>query len=465
MSTQKARSVSRLYKPAVYSAVLDSTEDSHASSYSTGHDSHIPVASPLAPRSSRPHRPPTMKSGSKGKNQTGDAGSYTVGWWLGMICLPVLMGFVIARTAIVITNNRTQSEVLASLEAIENEAQMVGDEGLEPEVSTSVESSSETLANTVSPSRTSQEGIDALSDPLVQTKLRLLSDEHYRVKRYESQIKKRLESLDTALDELDGLAMDDASVDQSVRNRAKRGKLDSRLDRSISGIGGGDVPEAPVIHLEGSKAKKRNSSFRSSTDGAKLENSAFEDTSLARQTGNTSQNSQKATAGQSIPLLISQIESQLLRINSTPLGAPVFGTVTSTFGWRSSPYSRSGGHMHAGIDFSVEPMAPVVATAEGVVLDAGYKGAYGNCVVIKHRNGYETLYGHLAKLSVKPGDKVCRGERVGYVGNTGRSTGPHLHYEVKRHGEALNPQQFVEFASLLNLVREDEEQRNAAPEA
>ena len=94
----------------------------------------------------------------------------------------------------------------------------------------------------------------------------------------------------------------------------------------------------------------------------------------------------------------------------------------------------------------------VSATADGVVKKAGYIGAYGRTVVIDHGNGYETLYGHLSKVSVRVGHKVCRGERIGLAGSTGRSTGPHVHYEVRADGKPIDPTPLVELASLLKLI-------------
>jgi len=81
--------------------------------------------------------------------------------------------------------------------------------------------------------------------------------------------------------------------------------------------------------------------------------------------------------------------------------------------------------------------------AKGKVIFAGIKGGYGNCIIIKHANGFETLYGHLSKIKVKKGHQVEIGEHIGNIGSTGRSTGPHLHYEVHQNGKRINPQSFL----------------------
>lgn len=126
-----------------------------------------------------------------------------------------------------------------------------------------------------------------------------------------------------------------------------------------------------------------------------------------------------------------------------PLGYPFHGTITSTFGHRENPFSGSGVETHKGLDIRAPMGAPVKSMAKGTVIFAGRRGGYGNCIVIKHISGYETLYGHLSKILVTPGQKVDIGEQIGKVGSTGRSTGPHLHYEVHLNGQRINPQSFL----------------------
>jgi murein DD-endopeptidase MepM/ murein hydrolase activator NlpD len=99
--------------------------------------------------------------------------------------------------------------------------------------------------------------------------------------------------------------------------------------------------------------------------------------------------------------------------------------------------------MHEGIDFAGPVGKPILATAQGVVVNAEYSGGYGNQVKIDHGYGYETLYAHLSELEVKIGDRVERGDVLGYLGNTGRSSGPHLHYGVYRNGRAVNPRYYL----------------------
>lgn len=116
--------------------------------------------------------------------------------------------------------------------------------------------------------------------------------------------------------------------------------------------------------------------------------------------------------------------------------------MASGFGYRSDPFTKIR-KFHAGMDFSARTGTPVYATGDGAVVVADNKmSGYGNRIVIRHGFGYETLYAHLSKFKVKPGQKVKRGDVIGYVGSTGRSEAPHLHYEVHKNGEVINPINF-----------------------
>lgn len=118
---------------------------------------------------------------------------------------------------------------------------------------------------------------------------------------------------------------------------------------------------------------------------------------------------------------------------------PVQGRITSTFGMRMHPllhYKR----MHKGLDIAAPSGSPIRAAAAGTVIFAGRAGGYGNLMKIRHSSGYVTVYGHMSKFAVRAGAHVDRGQRIGSVGSTGISTGPHVHYEVQRNGRAINPQ-------------------------
>jgi len=136
------------------------------------------------------------------------------------------------------------------------------------------------------------------------------------------------------------------------------------------------------------------------------------------------------------------LDSRRLLLESVPGGWPVRGTLSSVFGVRNSPFTETP-VFHHGLDIVALTGAPVVASASGVVVKSGYEALYGNVVVVDHGAGYRSVYGHLASCSVEEGAFVNRGEELGKVGSTGRSTGPHLHYEVRVNGLPVNPARFL----------------------
>jgi len=136
------------------------------------------------------------------------------------------------------------------------------------------------------------------------------------------------------------------------------------------------------------------------------------------------------------------VERRVQLANATPSIWPTHGGLTSFFGGRSDPLTGEPAY-HSGIDISAEKGQPVYATADGVVQGASYTGDYGNLVVLKHAFGLSTRYGHLSAYHVKLGDSVKRGDVIGYIGSTGRSTGSHLHYEILVNGQLMNPLQLL----------------------
>ena len=143
---------------------------------------------------------------------------------------------------------------------------------------------------------------------------------------------------------------------------------------------------------------------------------------------------------------LTRIETQLTArasiMSSTPTVQPVRGVYMSGFGGRQDPFTGGSG-FHQGVDIATNRGEPVGASAEGTVEKAEWSGDLGNMVEISHGSGYRTIYGHLEKSLVKPGQHVKRGETIGLVGSTGRATGPHLHYEVRRGDRAVNPLEYI----------------------
>jgi murein DD-endopeptidase MepM/ murein hydrolase activator NlpD len=144
---------------------------------------------------------------------------------------------------------------------------------------------------------------------------------------------------------------------------------------------------------------------------------------------------------------LTTLEKQLL-LEDLPSGRPVknFKGVSSSFGWRRHPIKDTREY-HRGIDYRGDEKDPVIATASGVVEYAGYhkKSGYGNLVILSHDHGFKTLYGHMSQLKVKTGQVIRQGQEIGFVGSTGLSSGPHLHYEVSFVQRKLNPTAFVQW--------------------
>ena len=157
------------------------------------------------------------------------------------------------------------------------------------------------------------------------------------------------------------------------------------------------------------------------------------------------------------------IKNQEEKLASLPAIQPVsnrdLNRIASGFGMRIDPVYGTP-KMHKGLDFTAQQGTPIYATGNGIVAAAGYRGdGYGNHVEINHGYGYETLYGHMVKIKVRYGQRIKRGEVIGWVGNTGKSTGPHCHYEVHINGQEVDPVYFFyndlnaeEFDRLLKIA-------------
>lgn len=150
---------------------------------------------------------------------------------------------------------------------------------------------------------------------------------------------------------------------------------------------------------------------------------------------------QNEAKAQEIMITLDKINSYRIAVEKMPLAMPVQSGFRYT-----SPFGRRWGRMHEGIDMAAPVGTPIYATADGTVTWAGWQSGYGNLIKIQHELGTETRYGHLSKIRVKVGQKISRGTLIGAMGNTGRSTGSHLHYEVRVNGTAVNPMTFIKAA-------------------
>jgi murein DD-endopeptidase MepM/ murein hydrolase activator NlpD len=234
-------------------------------------------------------------------------------------------------------------------------------------------------------------------------RLELLSEEILRVRRYEAQLKEKVQKVDMAIAEAKRL-----SANPKAARTAKTSKS--------AGVGGGDDSAAEEI-----------------VNDMLAYGKLFDD----------------RTGDPITRPLYQRLDDLAAKVSHTPIGTPVVGRVTSTYGMRLNPFQRRRWQMHKGFDIVARWRTPVEATADGVVKKARWIGAYGRMVVIDHGNGIETRYAHLSRLEVKQGDRVARGQVVGLLGSTGRSTGAHLHYEVRLAGKAVNPEPFIELKDTL----------------
>ncbi len=145
--------------------------------------------------------------------------------------------------------------------------------------------------------------------------------------------------------------------------------------------------------------------------------------------------------------LLFKADKYLKVIRYLPLGRPVQGPISSGFGKRKDPLNKRSA-FHSGIDFRGDKGEKIYATADGVVVNAFRNGGYGNYALIDHGNGYTSAYAHMQKYLIHKGDRIKRGQLIGLIGNTGRSTGSHLHYEIALNGTAVNPYKFLKAANF-----------------
>lgn len=228
----------------------------------------------------------------------------------------------------------------------------------------------------------------------------------------------------------------------------------------------GLTQQALHLRIENENRRLRAENERQQRELNRLSNrvEAVEDTSrkLAEKSGMVSQNTSSPGAGgpemplQSESLVtleakMNRIERELrdyeAKIGNTPSIWPVEGTLESGFGGRRNPFGGSSYEFHSGQDIDAAFGAPVIAGASGTVTFCGWQNGYGQLVVIDHGGGLTTRYGHLSTIVASVGQLIREGEVLGRVGSTGRSTGPHLHYEVRINDQPVNPLQYLLAAS------------------
>lgn len=195
-------------------------------------------------------------------------------------------------------------------------------------------------------------------------------------------------------------------------------RLMMNMDKEPSDVGNSESARASLpLHRQELAMRKMQDFIDQLTDSARLEEVRQQD-------------------------LLRVLRSNKNLLASVPSIWPANGFITSSYGMRVSPFGR-GGQLHKGLDISSRAGTPIIAPADGEVKMAALDGAYGNSVEIDHGGGIVTKYAHMQRFVVQPGQWVKRGEVIGYVGSTGRSTGPHLHYEVRLNGAPVNPMRYI----------------------
>lgn len=197
--------------------------------------------------------------------------------------------------------------------------------------------------------------------------------------------------------------------------------LDPGDDLPLTGVGGIEGEGLEGHFLSGLTRDQRHARFVGSLDGirdaGKRQQQSFED-------------------------LIDKLETRTARLAHTPSIAPTRGWITSEFGYRLSPFTQQR-ELHRGLDIAGRLGTPIIAPASGRVRFAGRDRGLGKTVIVRHGYGIETIYGHLEKILVHTGDEIKRGDRLGLMGSTGHSTGPHVHYQVSVNGVAVNPRNYI----------------------
>ena len=159
--------------------------------------------------------------------------------------------------------------------------------------------------------------------------------------------------------------------------------------------------------------------------------------------GGTPSNRKIETQFDKINFYENQSEIFYNTLRDLPLGYPYNGTKSSDYGYRKNPFGGFSSEFHGGVDFKGPMGDPIYATGDGVVNRCDWYNGYGNAVVIDHESGYQSLFGHLSSVNVVQGQQIKAGDVIGFLGSTGRSTGPHLHYEIRKDGNDISPEPFL----------------------
>jgi murein DD-endopeptidase MepM/ murein hydrolase activator NlpD len=256
-------------------------------------------------------------------------------------------------------------------------------------------------------------------------RIKIIDMEYGFTKTANSGQRNALQGFASRIKELEGQLAKLSLFDKKIRiiaNMEKEPMPAGNADHQLLGMGGDSVVEEEIFTKPGAKVGELVEKMHS--DLMNLEHMA-------------------GTQEESFTQLKDYLSKRSVMLASTPSILPAKGWVTSNYGSRMSPFTGVPQH-HTGLDIANRIGTPVAASADGIVVEAGKGGtALGKFVVVSHGYGVKTTYGHLSEVQVRAGQKVKRGSQIGLMGNTGRSTGPHLHYAVSVNGLNVNPEKYI----------------------
>ena len=261
-----------------------------------------------------------------------------------------------------------------------------------------------------------------------------------QLEKKNTKLEQRLAQLTTQMEDMENTVQQVSDFSRKLK-RITNVNLHNQ-DTVTQVMGGGFHSHSTIMAL----SSHTNSVDRAPAQSGKspdIQTPVFEDQNLELRIENLKEKTELVK--QSAWTLYTDLLEKKELLNSTPSLKPVQGWLSSSFGYRNEHiFTDHGHHFHKGIDFAAEEGSPVLSSADGVVIFTGYdETGFGNLVIVDHGYGLKTYYAHLSAIQTEIGKSVKKGEPIALVGNTGRSTGPHLHYEVRIFGIPVNPENYI----------------------
>ncbi|NDC37940.1 MAG: M23 family metallopeptidase [Proteobacteria bacterium] len=282
----------------------------------------------------------------------------------------------------------------------------------------------------------------------LKSKLNVLEGEQERSGDFEREMRERLDALRSVVSSIESLGSPGANESHDIMGSPKL----SAQRESTKGVGGAEIDCSPGdIKCSGVVLDEVE------TESVPAEEHASQAGAMDRLGSAVKSQLLKFAGMLFLPRqtpqeeLLDEMDRHIKTIRLLPLAPPGDAEITSEFGYRKSPFSGRKA-LHEGMDFSLQPGSPALATGDGIVKDVRYHPTYGLVIDIEHTPRVTTRYAHLRKSLVKRGEKVARGSTIGLVGSTGRSTGPHLHYEVRIDGKPRNPEDLIALGQRLSDI-------------